>query len=348
MLRIWFRSRSAVFWALAFPLLMMLIFGAILGDSGGDVSVTVQDRDGSEASGGLVDAMLAAGLKLNNLSAGIDALGYARDHNVHTLLLIPDDFSARLAGGQAVVTLYQDKSQTNSNIAGSVIRGIVDRMNLQIAGSRGGVTLRSEPLISGSLGFIDFFMPGVIGMTITTTALIGTLEVNTKYKVRGILKKITTTPITKLEWVVSKVLYQSILGLITGGVIVAVGIAVFDIRVRLEPLAIPILFAGSAAFAGMSMAIARFVREEETANAAGSAIALPMFFLGGTFFAIESMPPYLQAVAKAMPLTYVNEALRAAMITGNEAALAFNGAVVAALALGFVLVGAAMTEWKEV
>ncbi|HVL87990.1 MAG TPA: ABC transporter permease [Candidatus Thermoplasmatota archaeon] len=349
-LRIYFRSRSGVFWTIAFPVLMMLVFGSILGNAGDDVTLGFQDRDGTPASQAFRQALADTGsFDLRTIPAGEDAVAASRREGYHTVVVVPPGYAAALQQGEAVVRIHHDPSQTNSNIAFSVVRGVVDRMNLELAGARSpAVQLAQESLVSSELSFVDFFLPGVIGMTIAMSALIGNLELFARYRSQGILKKLATTPITKLEWVVSKVLYQCVIGAITATTIIVVGVLAFDVRVFLNPFAILILFSGTAAFAGLSMMIARYVNEQESANAAGSAVAMPMIFLSGTFFPLEGMPPLLHSIAKVLPLTYVNEGLRAAMITQNASAMAFNGAIAAALAIGFVLLGAAMTDWKEV
>jgi ABC-2 type transport system permease protein len=98
----------------------------------------------------------------------------------------------------------------------------------------------------------------------------------------------------------------------------------------------------------LAMVLSRWVKEEDQANAAGSAITFPMMFLAGTFFPLESMPSFLQAFARLLPLTYVNEAFRAAMVTANEAAFLFNGLAVVALALLAMGAGSLLVDWKEV
>ncbi len=88
------------------------------------------------------------------------------------------------------------------------------------------------------------------------------------------------------------------------------------------------------------MVFAGLIKDIEAANAIGNAIAFPMMFLSGTFFPIAMMPSYLQSVARFLPLTYVSEGLKAAMITQLPEVIWFNTAVVGALAVVFILIGA--------
>jgi ABC-2 type transport system permease protein len=100
-------------------------------------------------------------------------------------------------------------------------------------------------------------------------------------------------------------------------------------------------------FSGLGMIIGRFVKDEETADMAGGAITFPMMFLAGTFFPLEQMPEFLQSTAQVLPLYYVNEGLRNAMIYANlDKTLFFTGFVVA-FALIFFIAGVLLQKWKE-
>ena len=95
------------------------------------------------------------------------------------------------------------------------------------------------------------------------------------------------------------------------------------------------------------MIIGRFVKEEETADVAGGAISFPMMFLAGTFFSLDMMPEFLQSFARILPLYYVNEGLRNAMIYMNESEALLNMVAVLIFAGAFFLAGVLLTKWKE-
>jgi ABC-2 type transport system permease protein len=100
-------------------------------------------------------------------------------------------------------------------------------------------------------------------------------------------------------------------------------------------------------FSGLGMLIGRFVRDPETADMAGGAITFPMMFLAGTFFPLDQMGPELQTIAQFLPLYYVNEALRNAVIYNDiDKTLFFMGFVIAFAVIFFTL-GVVFTKWKE-
>ncbi len=115
----------------------------------------------------------------------------------------------------------------------------------------------------------------------------------------------------------------------------------------ITPIAILFVFAGTFQFTAMGMTLGLFVRDMETATTVANAIGFPMMFLSGTFFQLEAMPSALQTVAWALPLTYVNEGLRATMVFGNDATAFTYLLITAALAVVFFVISAWGLSWKS-
>jgi ABC-2 type transport system permease protein len=171
--------------------------------------------------------------------------------------------------------------------------------------------------------------------------------VNTRYRKNGVLRKVATTPMTKAEWVLSKVSYQIVVSFMSMTALIIVATLVFGVRVHINVLVILLVITGSMTFSGMGMIVARFVKDEEAAESAGGAINFPMMFLSGIFFPLEFMPAFLQVVAKAMPLYYLGEGLRDAMINNNLAAALANSAVIFVLGAVIVAIGSLVSAWTD-
>jgi ABC-2 type transport system permease protein len=100
-------------------------------------------------------------------------------------------------------------------------------------------------------------------------------------------------------------------------------------------------------FSGVGITLGGLFSDPEAASGLGNAIAFPMMFLSGTYWPIDAMPSYLQAVAKFLPLTYFANGLRDAMILNNSAGVLYNLGVVGAFAVAFVAIGAWAMRWRE-
>ena len=129
--------------------------------------------------------------------------------------------------------------------------------------------------------------------------------------------------------------------------ILVVGVLVWHLTFKVNVYMFILIISASFAFAGMGMIVTRFVRDEETAPAAANVITFPMMFLAGIFFPLEMMPHFLQVVAKFMPLYYVGEGLRDAMILGDASGALMNSLVIFIFAAIVFTIGIVTTSWKD-
>lgn len=171
------------------------------------------------------------------------------------------------------------------------------------------------------------------------------LNITTDFKRRGIIKRLMVTPLQRYEWIVANILTQSLLAVVLTLIMFLVAKLAFNSSAFPEAYSWLLIFLGAVLFTGMGMFISGFIKDVEAASAIGNAIAFPMMFLSGSFWPIEMMPPYMQIVAKLLPLTYFSEGLRIAMVYGRIEISDFI--IVFALALIFILLGSFMTRWEE-
>jgi len=355
-LKQWGRSKGTVFWTILFPILLILIFGSIYSDTG-DVhySLCIQDLDDSTHSQTFLRILQNVSLlEIKELDSSVNITEYIQEHDISTALKIPDGFGSKIDQSfinqdtTAEIIYYFDPSQqTTTSIVQTILSSILQEYNLAVTGGRTVVLLSDSATVSEDFDFIDFFIPGMIGFTIMTSCIYGSIERNTKYRKDGILRKMLTMPVSRTEWIFAKMLFMLFLSFLSTTVILSFGFLVWGLSIHLNIFIFIIIIATSFLFSGMGMIIGRFVKEEETADMAGGAITFPMMFLAGTFFPLEQMPGYLQSIAQILPLYYVNEGLRNAMIFNNlDKTLFFTGAVLL-FACVFFIIGAVVTKWKE-
>ena len=352
----WYRSRGSMFWSLAFPIILILLFGAIFSGVGNTkYTLYVQDLDNTNMSQIFNRTLNQTGLfTINTVNASENVTAYIKEKNIKSLIVIPKGFQATIINAsynpnaKVDLTYYFDPSETTTTqVARSVISSVLQALNMNLSHGKTIIGVTEVSTITSKFNFIDFFIPGMIGFTIMQQCIYGSIERNTKYRKDGILRKLLTTPITKTEWILSRMLFMMFLSFLTTSIITIIGILVFQMTVTITPLAIVVLIASSFLFSGMGMLIGRFVKEEETADTAGGAISFPMMFLAGTFFPLEQMPQFLQTVAHALPLYYVNEGLRNSMIYMNQSEALINTVVVVIFAAVFFIAGVITMKWKE-
>ncbi len=352
--RMFFRSPGSVFWTVAFPVLLILLFGAIFSNSGTTTyTLYVQDLDHSAASQELLQGFNETKvLNIVMVDPSVDPDQYIRDNSISSFLIIPEGFQGAFAPEpyreNTTLELRIDNSSSSALSVASIVNSVVQSLNLYLANGTLVVSTNIQGVSANThFNYIDFFLPGVIGLTAMTTTVNWMVGLQTRYRQNGIFKKLATTPITQMEWLTSLVLWQILTVFLSVAIIMVVGILAFNVHLRLDLLSIIMIVLTSALFSALGLIIARFVKEEETGGVAAGAITFPMMFLAGSFFPLESMPDYLQVIAKVMPLTYVNNGLRDAMIYANSSGALYNVLIVAMLTLVFMVVGVAISTWKQ-
>lgn len=170
---------------------------------------------------------------------------------------------------------------------------------------------------------------------------------STEFKRRGVIKRLATTPLTKIDWIVGNILSQTLLNLLLTASMIAVGWLVYQTEAFPDAYAVVMIFSGSVMFSGIGMVLAGFIKDVEAASALGNAITFPMMFLSGTYWPVEFMPEFLQMVSKALPLTYFSDGLRKIMIYQYPQGALTDLALVWALAALFMALGVVATRWRE-
>ncbi len=353
----WFRSKHTIFWTLAFPILLMLLFGAIFSVSQDpSFNLHVQNRDlvngePTQLSKSLYDTMNGTGiLNLQLVGSEENTTQYIEENGIQRMLIIPQGFhnSTLTNNASIILKLVPPEVDTASATVKRVVEQMVEIFNFAVTDQPPlkAVTIEDQSIISESYSFIDFFVPGLIGMTLMTSGIFGAIGWNTRNRELGILKKLATTPLSKLEWIIGVVLYEFVMGAISTVVILGIGVLVFNLKVMPNIYSLILIISGAIAFPGIGMVIAHFVKESDSADAAGNAITFPMMFLSGTFFPLEFMPDFLQQIAKFLPLTYLSNGLRDSMVYGNVQSALFNTAVMLGVAAFFIALGALITNWR--
>jgi len=350
------RSKVGAFFGFIFPILLILLFGAIF-TAGGDQKVTlpVQNLDGGPYSLALIENMTLTGLvKIETIPAEENIDDYINEHSLPLALLIPSDFGMQVeqaiaANGtdMAFVTLYADMSQSTSGTAATAVEIAIVSMNFQISNAKPVITM--GPLQSPGKGenFMDFFLPGVVGITVMTNSLFSMSSLCGEYRQRSYFKLLATTKLRKHEWLISKFVFYSVILLASLLTTFAVAKLAFDINATLTPLALIMIPAGAFVFVSMGMLLGVAVKDPESSVAIANAIGFPMMFLSGSFFPISSFPGFLQAVAAVMPLTYFNNGLRDTMVYDNSVSTLANLGVILVLGAVFFVLASKLMSWKE-
>ena len=358
----WYRSKSNIFWTIAFPLLLIVLFGAIFGSGSTKFDLYLQNQDLNANAPTLYSQQYIGVLNdtgafnIHTVAAGQNvsqALDFVKsDAQLHNrgqrLLIVPVGFASELsATKKANISLYIDQSDQASQSLKGIVFAATNSYASHLSNSTTSINVQQQNLVTRNIRYIDFFIPGVIGMTLLTTGVFGAVNTNGRYRELKIIKKLATTPLSKIEWILGMVGYQMILATISLVVILFFGYAIFGVTATIDIYTVGLVVAASLLFPGIGMVLANFVKEAESADAAANAITFPMMFLAGTFWPRETLPDIMKIIANFMPLTYVNDGLRDALIYAEPAQALTNTLIALGLAAFFIVLGSVLMNWKE-
>ena len=344
------RSKIGLFFSLVFPIILILLFGAIFsGGNGGPINVYVQNQDGGTASIQFVK------LLNNNSTTTVTLVDKSQDlsqyllaHSADQGVLIPQNFTQDFRNGQLVnVTVFSNPADTSSPIVFETVSAVVSQMNLQGATVLYHAGVLEQNIKSQSYKYIDFLIPGLIGFSVLTSPMFSLVNISSEYKKTKLFKQLSLTPLTKTEWLTSKIIWYVVLGIISFFLMTQVGVALFGAHLDYAFMIIPFLVIGPLFFVSLGMLVGMVSKSVESAAVVGNLITFPMMFLSGTFFPVTQMPMYLQNVAHVLPLFYLIDGLNQVMIFSNLGQALFDLELMIVLsAIAFVF-AVALFKWRE-
>lgn len=165
--------------------------------------------------------------------------------------------------------------------------------------------------------YIDFLIPGLIGVNLMGGGLFGVGFVVVDMRVRKLLKRFLATPMKKTDFLLSLMISRLLFTLVEMALFIAFAWLVFDITIRGSWLAFAVLaVVGGFTFAGIGLLVACRAKTIETVSGLMNAVMLPMYVLSGVFFSSERFPEEVQPFLKVLPLTQLNDGLRAVLNDG--------------------------------
>jgi ABC-2 type transport system permease protein len=314
------RDRAALFWTLAFPLIFVILFGSIFSGGNREWTIGFVDLDQTPAStalktafGSIPDVKLVEGTET-------DLLARMKKGEVSPVVVIPAGYADTIAAKRApaAVTVYTDPTQSAADAQTRQLVGFVlSAVNQAATGQPPAVEPTFQPVQTNDLTFISYLVPSILGMSLMQVGIFAAVPLVADRQ-KLILKRLQATPLRRWQLVGSNVLMRLLIAVVQTAIIVGVGSVAYHVQIAGSWLLIgALVLLGSVTFIALGYVIASFAPTEEAANGMTSVVQFPLMFLSGTFFPIDAMPDALKTVARALPLTYLGDALRQVMVDGT-------------------------------
>lgn len=298
------REPEAVFWVFMFPVIMTCALGIAFRTRGAEpVIAGIVEQDGAD-----------------DLARALESAG-----GFTVRRIAPDQVDRAVRDGRAPVVIVPGTPPTyrfdQARAESQVARLAVDRALQRAAGRNDAFTAVEQPVQNVGSRYIDWLVPGLLGMNIMSTGLWGVGFSIVQARTKKLLKRLVATPMSKAHYLMSHVFSRLLF--LTLEVVVIVGFAwlFFDVKVHgaLWSLA-GLALLGALSFGGLGLLLASRARTIEAVSGLMNLVMLPMWVLSGVFFASTNFPDAMQPFIRLLPLTALNDALRAIVNEGQALA----------------------------
>jgi len=373
-----FRNRLGLIMLVLMPIFMMSMVGFIYPSetSMSDISIALANEDEGYGAYPRASATLIMLLEQMNTNTGMMVISNASNFDevrnmiqsgdVEGGIVITNNFTSSLrTGKQGTIIIVTDQSNpqmsTTLQIAlkevleqmGTMLaQQIVQQLNSTVNESNSlaivkPYSIQTEGAVPGHSSYFDFIAPGIMAMTVMMSVMTGLPAAISHEKEVGTLDGMMVAPINRLAIILGKTLAQTARGLLQGTLILVLAVALFGITIHGSILLVfALLLLGVFSFVGFGVVITSFARDQETAMMIMMTLMFPMMFLSGVFFPIQQMPWYMQAISKALPLTYLADALRKVMVLGAGVSL-ISAELVVLIGFGVVMTTIAIPVFRR-
>lgn len=295
------REPEAVFWVFVFPVLLALALGFAFREKAPNrIPVGVADGPGAKVAADALSQSPVLLPKLLSPAAGREALRAGK------ISLLVD------AGPPLVFRL--DPTRPDARAARLEAADALERA----AGRRDPLAIAEERVAEPGGRYIDFLIPGILGMNIMGTGVWSLAFSVVTARTRNLLKRFLATPMRKSDYLVSQMLSRFVFLVFEVVILVLFGWLAFGVGVRGSLVVFSLLcLVGAFSFAGLGLLVGARPTTIEGVSGLANVVLFPMWILSGVFFSYERFPAKAIPFIRALPLTALNDALRAVM---NEAA----------------------------
>jgi ABC-2 type transport system permease protein len=300
--REFYREPEVVFWSFVFPVVLSVGLGLAFRSRPVEVSA-VAVLEGSRAAE-LAEALGASSLlKVTRLS----------EQEARQALSLGRVDVAVAADSDVGVEYSFDPSRPEAQIARSRADDALQRAAGRTDPLAGHDVALSEP--GGR--YVDFLIPGLMGLNLMSGGMWGVGFNLVDMRIKRLLKRLLATPVRPADFLAVQMTMRVVLGGIEAAFVLLFGMLALGVPLRGSPAAVAVVGAlGALCFASLGLLVASRARRIEGVTGLMNAVMVPMFIASGIFFSYERFPEALHAPIRLLPLTALNDALRAVVLEG--------------------------------
>lgn len=309
------RSPSAVVFTLAFPLIFILVFGFL---GGGGIKVDLAVAPGSDLQNPVIKALEATAVV--RLIKNEDAKEIGQQLEKGTIAGVIDVQRNTVSQPAYLANVkYTSASMDRGNILKSILNNLMYTLNTRDL-KPSVAEIRESTVHGRTYRTIDFILPGQLGFSLLSTGVFGTAFVFFSLRQTLVIKRFFATPVRRSSIILGEGLARIGFALLGAVFIILLGHFLFKFTLVhgaitvINMLVLSVI--GLIVFMGFGFIVSGIAKSESTIPPIANIITLPQFLLSGTFFSIDNFPTWLQPISRALPLTYLNDAMRKVAFEG--------------------------------
>jgi ABC-type multidrug transport system permease subunit len=309
-LREFYREPEVLFWVYGFPLLMVVALGiAFRNKPAEQIVVDIQQNADNAANVEQVRETLSKDETFKVQTGAADLCRLRLRTGKTALVVVPP------ASSGVPYEYILDPTREESRLAQSKTDDVLQRA----AGRTDPLHVQAETMNEPGSRYIDFLVPGLVGMSLMGGGLWGVGFVIVDMRIRKVLKRFLATPMRKTDFLFGILLSRLIFLIPEIVVILVFAWLAFGVVIQGNLLAVGVLILlGALAFAGIGLLVASRAQTLEAVSGLMNLVMLPMWVLSGIFFSSERFPEAMQPFIKALPLTPLIDALRGVVLEGTS------------------------------
>ena len=307
------REPEVVFWVFIFPLLLAAGLGIAFRNKPADITaVVVIAGDGAQRT--LAMLQNSADRSSSEKNSTIRATVLDRDAALKAFHVGKYDLAIE-SNPNGSYTFYYDPARPESVLS----RAEIDAALQSAAGRKDALTTSAQSSSEPGSRYIDFLIPGLLGMNLMNSGMWGVGFALVEMRQRKLLKRFVATPMRRSDFLLALTSSRLVLMVIEVGLLLGFGVLVFHMRVQGWRSILSVLLLaslGAVTFGGVGLLTACRAQKIESVSGLINLVMMPMWIFSGVFFSYDKFPAMAHPFIKALPLTALNDALRATIIEG--------------------------------
>lgn len=338
------RDGTSLFFTFLFPLIFLLVFGAIFNNQTTSFDVAIINHSQSEFAKQFVEQAKAnkdTTLKVKDVKDMQEAREKLKHSELSGIIELPADFGEvkpaqpdapqpgqGSAAGQAQArpsgtlrVLYAKGSEQSGNTLTAIMGQIVDGINKGMGQPEPPLKVAGQAVGDEQLKTFDYTFTGLLAFSLLSMGIFGLANQMPTEKQKGSYRRLRASPFTAGQLILAMGIHYTIVSLLSAATMLVVGMSVFHFNMRGDwLLAVPFITLAALLMVGFGLLVGGWAKNENQSAPLGNMVAFPMMFLSGTFFPSYMFPEWLRTLSQFIPMTPVTDGLR--LIMAEHASLA--------------------------